>query len=161
MANAALVIKSEVPGKSLFEISGDLSGSIPALVAFANEQQPDAMKNAKLPLDLSALKGGVTLSLVSTIVLDKATGATKSVDYAINGVVQDFGSTAPLQGRTIGNGQLSFLVSQAGYRLYRAGRGRWVAGRCRGGRQDCRGRAAAGHAAERHTGRGRPQEDGV
>lgn len=117
VANAALVIKSEVPGESLFEISGDLSGSIPALVAFAKEQQPDALKNAKLPLDVSALKGGVTLSLVSTIVLDKASGATKSVDYAINGVVQDFGSTAPLQGRTIGNGQLSFLVSQAGYRL--------------------------------------------
>ena len=117
VANVALVIRSEVPGESLMEISGDLSGAIPAIIAFAKQQQPDAFKTAKMPVDIDALAGGVTLSLVSTIVLDKATGKTKSLDYAINGVMQDFGSTAPLQGHTIGNGQLSFLVSQAGYRL--------------------------------------------
>src|SRR5690606_7613839 len=66
---------------------------------------------------INGLAGNVSLSLVATIVNDKTTGANKRLDYAINGVVQDFGSSAPLQGHTIGNGQLSFVASQAGYRV--------------------------------------------
>ncbi len=36
---------------------------------------------------------------------------------SINGVVQDFGSTAPVQGHSIADGQLTFLASQAGYKV--------------------------------------------
>lgn len=117
LANVAFVIGSEKPDEAIYEISGDLSGGIPALVAFAQQQQPDALKSAKLPVDLGALQGNLTLSLVSTIVTDKATNQSKSLDYALNGVIQDFGSSAPLQGHAIGNGQLSFVVSQAGYKV--------------------------------------------
>ncbi len=117
LANVGFMIGSEVPGEALYEISGDLSGKIPALVAFAKEQQPEAMQKAQLPISLDALDGDLTLSVVSTITVDRSTGKTKSMDYAINGVVQDFGSRAPVQGHTIGDGQLSFLVSQAGYKV--------------------------------------------
>lgn len=117
LANVGFMIGSDTPGEALYEISGDLSGGIPAMVAFAEAQQPDAVKAAKLPVSLNDLDGDVTMSLVSTITVDKASGKTKSMDYALNGVVQDFGSNAPLQGHTIGDGQLSFLVSQAGYNV--------------------------------------------
>lgn len=117
LANVAFVIGSERPEEAIYEISGDLSGDVPAIIAFAEQQQPEALKSAKLPVDLTALTGNLTLSLVSTIVTDKKTNQTKSLDYAINGVLQDFGSSAPLQGHAIGNGQLSFVASQAGYKV--------------------------------------------
>jgi hypothetical protein len=107
---------SETPDEMIIEISGDLSGGIPALVALAKEQQPDLLKNNELPVDLGALDGALSLSLVSTIVLDRD-GETKSLDYAVNGVVQDFGSTEPLDSHQIANGQLSFVASQEGFDL--------------------------------------------
>ena len=116
VANAAMVMESERPNERIIEISGDISGGIAALVAFAKLQQPELLKGGDLPVALDALGGSLSLALVSTIVLDKA-GETKSVDYAVNGVVQDFASTAPLDNHTIANGQLSFVASQAGFRV--------------------------------------------
>jgi hypothetical protein len=116
VANVGFTMSSEAPGESIFEVSGDLSGSIPALVALAKEQQPDLLKSDDLPVDVEALDGALSLSLVSTTILGPD-NQPKSTDYAINGVIQDFGSTAPLEGRTIGNGQLSFVASQEGFRV--------------------------------------------
>jgi len=116
VANAAMVISSENTDERLIEISGDVSGGIPALIGLVKDQQPAALEDSKLPIDVTALGGDLTLSMVATIVLDKA-GKTKKLDYALNGVVQDFGSTAPLDNHTIANGQLSFVASQAGFKV--------------------------------------------
>ncbi|HEY9010795.1 MAG TPA: AsmA-like C-terminal domain-containing protein, partial [Devosia sp.] len=115
-ANAAMVMSSENTDERLIEISGDISGGIPALIALAKDQQPKALEDSKLPIDVTALGGSLTVSAVATIVLDKA-GKTKRMDYAINGVVQDFGSTKPLDNHSIANGQLSFVASQEGFRV--------------------------------------------
>jgi hypothetical protein len=116
VANAAMVMDSSSPQDRVIEISGDLSGAIPALVALAKEQQPDALAQNELPIDLDGLEGNLTLGLVATILLDDK-GATKNIDYAINGRVQDFASAAPIEDFTINNGQLSFSATQAGYRV--------------------------------------------
>ena len=104
------------PERQVLEISGDLSGRISSLVALLKEQQPEALEDSEIPFDVEALKGQLSLSLVSTIVLDDK-GETTSLDYAVNGVIQDFASTAPIENHTIGNGQLSFVASQQGYRV--------------------------------------------
>jgi len=119
LANVAFVSSSDPasPGDVIYEISGDLASGIPALIDLAKTQQPDMLKADTLPIDINGLAGNVSLSLVATIVNDKVTGANKRLDYAINGIVQDFGSTEPLQGHTIGDGQLSFVASQAGYKV--------------------------------------------
>src|SRR5690606_22258660 len=78
--------------------------------------QPESLEAAELPIDIDALTGNLSLSLVSTIVMNDK-GDTTSMDYAVNGVLQDFASTAPLEGRTIGNGQMSFVASQEGFRV--------------------------------------------
>jgi hypothetical protein len=109
----AVVIDSTSPG-TVFEVSGEIKSGIPALVALAKQQQPQAVANPQLPLDLNALAGDADVSLVSTITLDK-TGALKNLDYAVNGSVQNFASTAPVQGHQITDGQLSFTASQKGY----------------------------------------------
>lgn len=119
LANVAFVISSDpaAPGDVIYEISGDLASGIPALLDLAKTQQPDMLKGETLPIDLDTVSGKVSLSLVATIVNDKATGANKRLDYVINGIAQDLGSTAPFEGHTIGDGQLSFVASQAGYKV--------------------------------------------
>lgn len=119
LANVAFVIGSDpaAPGDVIYEISGDLASGIPALLDLAKTQQPDMLKSETVPIDLNTVSGKVSLSLVATIVNDKATGDNKRLDYVINGIAQDLGSTAPVQGHTIGDGQLSFVASQAGYKV--------------------------------------------
>lgn len=117
LANLGFVIGSDKPKQTIYEISGDVSGSIPALVDFVTKQQPQALKSGTLPIDLTTLNGDLTLSLVSTIVMDEGKSQPTSLDYAVNGVMQDFSSSAPLQGHVISGGQLSFLASQAGYKV--------------------------------------------
>jgi hypothetical protein len=116
LANAAMVMSSDVPGQRVIEISGDVSSGIPALVSLAKKQQPGALDSAKLPIDLASLGGNLNLALVATLELDKA-GAMKKLDYAINGTVQDFASTQPIQSHNITGGQLAFTASQQGYRV--------------------------------------------
>ncbi|ODT74494.1 MAG: hypothetical protein ABS76_36910 [Pelagibacterium sp. SCN 64-44] len=118
VTNPALVMDNSVPNESIVEISGDLSAPIPALLALAKEQQPEALTGVDLPVDLDSLTGSIDLGLVATIAMgDEATGRAMKIDYVANGAVKDFASTKPIQGRRIGNGQLAFSASQVGYQL--------------------------------------------
>ncbi len=116
--NPALVMDNSNPAESIVEISGDITAPIPALLALAKEQQPDAIAGVNLPIDLEAITGNIDLGLVATISLaDEETGKPMDVDYVVNGTVKDFASAEPIQDRRIGNGQLAFSASQDGYQL--------------------------------------------
>jgi hypothetical protein len=117
IANAAFIIGSNGDTEGVYEISGDLSGGIPALIAWTRENQPEALSQATLPINLDVLEGQVSLGLVATIVTDRTTNEPKSMDYAINGTLQDFGLSSPIDGHTVGRGQLSFRVTQAGFSI--------------------------------------------
>jgi hypothetical protein len=118
VSSPALVMDNSVPGESIVEISGDLSAPIPALLALVEQQQPEALANADLPIDLDSITGSVDLGLVATIALgDEEAGREMDIDYVVNGTVSDFASAEPIQGRTIGDGQLSFSANQDGYQL--------------------------------------------
>ncbi|KKB77432.1 hypothetical protein VW35_14860 [Devosia soli] len=114
----AMIFDTSDPAKSIFEVSGNLGAPIPALLAIAKQLQPDAINQAQLPLDLNSLEGNIDLGLVATIGLpEEDTGEAMDVDYVVTGSVADFASSAPIQDRTIGNGQLSFSATQDGYHL--------------------------------------------
>ncbi|MBJ3784491.1 AsmA-like C-terminal domain-containing protein [Devosia sediminis] len=118
VTSPALVMDNSVPGEAIVEISGDLNAPIPALLALVEQQQPDALAGAELPIDLDSITGTVDLGLVATIALgDEEAGREMDVDYVINGSVADFASAEPIQGRSIGGGQLHFSASQDGYQL--------------------------------------------
>ncbi|WEK06120.1 MAG: hypothetical protein P0Y65_07665 [Candidatus Devosia phytovorans] len=116
--NPALVMDNSDPSGSIMEISGDIAAPIPALLALANEQQPDLLSSVELPIDLGAITGSVDLGLVATVDLpDEARERPLKLDYVVNGKVADFASSQPIQNRRIGNGQLQFSASQDGYQL--------------------------------------------
>jgi hypothetical protein len=116
VANAALVMTSETPGESIVEVSGDLMGGIPAIAAIAKQFQPQALNQESMPVDLNALTGTLAVRLLSTTFLD-GQGTTTRQDFSINGHVQDFGTSEPIQGYKLANGQLSFMATQAGFRV--------------------------------------------
>jgi hypothetical protein len=117
VANAALVMTpTENPGESIVEVSGDLMGGIPAIAAIAKQFQPQAVSTESVPFDLNSLTGTLSVRLLSTTFLD-GTGATTRQDFSINGNVQDFGTSSPIQGYKLANGQLSFMATQAGFRV--------------------------------------------
>ncbi len=114
----ALVMDNSNPADRIVEISGDIVGGIPALVALAKDQQPEVLANAQLPVDVNALAGSIDVGLVATVKLaDEAAGTPMTYDYVLNGSVKDFASGEAIQGRTIGNGQLNFSASQLGYQM--------------------------------------------
>ncbi|SMQ64013.1 AsmA-like C-terminal region [Devosia lucknowensis] len=118
VTSPALVMDNSAAGESIVEISGDLNAPIPALLALVKQQQPDALASAELPIDLDSLTGTVDLGLVATIALgDEDAGRAMDIDYVVNGTVTDFASADPIEGRIIGNGQLSFSANQDGYQL--------------------------------------------
>ncbi|WP_299742896.1 hypothetical protein [Devosia sp.] len=118
VTNPALIMDNSDPSQGIAEISGDISGSIPSLLALAKSQQPDVVANAKLPIDLASITGSVNVGLVATIKLPNAkSGRELGFDYVLNGAVKDFASSQPIQDRKIGDGQLSFSASQDGYRV--------------------------------------------
>ena len=110
----ALVLDSGQPDATVFEISGEVKGGLPALVALAGKQQPELLNNSQLPLDPKALAGDTDVSLVSTITLD-GKGNLKNYDYAVNGAITNFASAVPVQGHKIAGGQISFTASQKGF----------------------------------------------
>ncbi|MGV8955897.1 MAG: hypothetical protein ACOH2M_32695, partial [Cypionkella sp.] len=118
VTNPALVMDNSDPAQGIAEISGNLTGSIPALLALAKSQQGDMVANLKVPLDLESLTGSLDLGLVATIRVPAAgSGKEPGFDYVLNGTLKDFASSQPIQDRKIGDGQLSFSASQDGYQL--------------------------------------------
>jgi hypothetical protein len=117
VANAAVVMTPGAnEGEQLVELSGDVSSKIPALSAILKQVQPDPLKGQKLPIDIATLDGSLNVRMLSTLTLD-AQMQTKKVDYTINGNVVDFGSSAPIQGHSFSDGQLSFMATPAGFRV--------------------------------------------
>ena len=116
VSNAAVVIESDAPDRRVIEISGDVGGGIPALVALAEQQQPQALASADLPMDLASLRGTLDVGVLATIKLG-ADGTPPGFDYVLKGSVADFSSSEPIQERKIGNGQLTFSATQAGYKV--------------------------------------------
>ncbi|MEO8686318.1 MAG: hypothetical protein ABI414_15940, partial [Devosia sp.] len=118
VTNPALVMDNSDPAMGIAEISGNLTGSIPALLALAKSQKGEMVEDLKVPLDLESLTGSVDLGLVATIKLPAAgSGREPGFDYVLNGGLKDFASSQPIQDHKIGNGQLSFSASQDGYQL--------------------------------------------
>lgn len=116
IANPALIMDYSSPDESIMEISGSLKSSIASLIALAEDQAPDVLANADLPVNVAALSGDVDLGLVATIGLpDEKTGREMDVDYVITGTLADFGSSEPIQDRRIGDGQLNFSATQDNY----------------------------------------------
>lgn len=118
VSNPAVVMDNGDVSNRVVEVSGDVSAPIPALLALARQQQPQALDALDLPIDPEALTGSVQMGLVTTIALaDPATGRPIDIDYVVNGSVADFASAKPIENHRIADGALTFSASQNSYQL--------------------------------------------
>ncbi len=110
----AFIIDTAAQDEVVYELSGDVRGDIPALLALARKQTDEPLDAAGLPVDPDALSGTVDGSVVATFVVGPDDDV-RSLDYAANGTVGNFSSAKPIKGYTLDEGDLTFSVSQAGY----------------------------------------------
>ncbi len=116
VSDAALIIDTKGVGSTVFELSGDVDGDIPSLLALTNEQSPGVLSSFDAPVAPETLSGMVKGSLVATIVME-ADDTVRSVDYAVNAAVDDFASSVPIENVSIDDGDLTFSVTPAGYSI--------------------------------------------
>lgn len=116
--NPALIMDNSVASESVIEVSGDVSGAIPAMLTLVKQQQPGLLEHTDLPVNLNAVTGNVDVGMVTTITIPKAsTGRELAVGYVLNGRISDFSSSEPILDRKVSNGQLAFSASQDNYQL--------------------------------------------
>ena len=114
--NGAIILDTENPKSTIYELSGDISGTINALVAFSRKYLPDVLDEENIPLELDALGGDVNGSLVTTLSVNND-GEIENVDYAANGNIDNFVSQNKIAGYKIDKGQFNFLANSRGYSL--------------------------------------------
>jgi hypothetical protein len=124
IANAAFLNQDTSLLEQVFEISGDVSGSVPALVKVANREPLDLLKDFQLGYDLDALAndvaGETAATVIATIAMDES-GQMVGTDYALNGTVSDLRTIRDIEGFSVGDTQLSYTASQEGFLVVGSG----------------------------------------
>ena len=113
-SNSSIIIDGEVHNSSVFELSGDILGDLPAIISLGEVIMPDELEKANLAIDPHSLNGKVKASLLSTFVLREDEEMDK-IDYAANGIVSELYSKQDIGGYSFENGNLSFAMTQLGY----------------------------------------------
>lgn len=124
VANAAFLNQDTSAEAQVFEISGDVSGTVPALVTLANREPLNLLDDFEFGMDLeelaSQIDGTVHTTVIATIANDDA-GRMVGSDYALNGTVDNLQTNSPIEGISLSDANLSFTASQEGFRV--VGRG--------------------------------------
>ncbi len=115
VANGAIIIDSKNSNSNLYELSGDISAPLTALIAFFRKYLPNMLDEENIPLKLDSLKGDVKGAIVTTLLFNNE--KLENIDYALNGRISNFTSSEALAGYKIDNGQFSFSATQNGYNL--------------------------------------------
>ncbi|MBJ6987036.1 hypothetical protein [Devosia sp. MC521] len=113
--NPGFVLDNSSPDQTVMELSGDVLGAIPSVVAFAKAHRPQILEQLQLPLDIETLSGEVDVNVVTTLIT--APDKPEQVDYVINGGLSRFGSSRPVEGRVIRDAELQIAATQHAYRF--------------------------------------------
>ncbi|WP_404403814.1 AsmA-like C-terminal region-containing protein [Pelagibacterium halotolerans] len=123
--NAAFLNQDTTARRPIFEISGDISGAVPDLLALADDPAFGTPDTATSPLDIAELKsklsGTAHATVIATLGLDDI-GQVERVDYTLNGTVTGLSTREPVGGYEVSDASLSFTASQAGFNANGNGR---------------------------------------
>ncbi|WP_299347814.1 AsmA-like C-terminal domain-containing protein [uncultured Maritalea sp.] len=114
--NAAYLNKDSGAKEQLFEISGQLKGSVSTLVSIANKEPLNLLKDFDVEYRPEDLEGEANVQVIATVSRDEG-GKPKGLDYTLNGTVADFTSKFPIEGHVVSDGAVQFTASQSGYRI--------------------------------------------
>ncbi|HWJ86796.1 MAG TPA: hypothetical protein VNS12_01835 [Pelagibacterium sp.] len=118
--NAAYINQDVSATEQIFEVSGDVSGPVPAILGAASGDSMTLLDDFDTDIDLAQLardlSGQVATTVIATIATDD-TGRLVSTDYALNGVISNLASVRPIQGFSFSDSSLAFTASQEGFRV--------------------------------------------
>jgi AsmA-like protein len=114
LSDIALLNNDFTLPEQVVELSGDLSGELPSLVALADSDIAKGVEGFDLSFNADDLTGQADITIIATVRLDGG-GEVLGADYTANGRITGFSSNVPIEGRVIENGELTFTASQEGY----------------------------------------------
>lgn len=120
ITNAAFINQDVSADEQIFEISADVSGSVPGILSIAASQTLNLLEDFDFGVDLADLADDLTGQVQSTVIATIATDQTGQLartDYALNGSVTGLASREPLEGISFDSGDFGFTASQLGYRI--------------------------------------------
>ncbi|WP_127143460.1 hypothetical protein [Pelagibacterium montanilacus] len=124
VTHAAYLNQDTSAPEQVFEISGDISGSVPALMELANSDGLDLLSDVEFGFDFDDLvadvDGDTAVTAIATIATD-TTGQVIDADYALNGTVSALRTLRPIDGVSLDDMGLAFTASQEGFRVTGAG----------------------------------------
>lgn len=120
ITNSAYINQDISASEQIFEISGDVTGSVPAILRIATDETLDLLEEFDIGIDIADLAedltGQVQSTIIATIETDD-TGRLAKTDYTLNGSITDMASSEPIQGIAFAGGDFAFTASQAGFRV--------------------------------------------
>lgn len=114
ISNAAYLNRNTFPKDQVFEISGDLKGDVSTLISIASKEPLNLLEDFDLEYKPEDLTGAAAINVIATI-SQFGDGKPEGLDYTLNGSVDNFASSVPIEGREVKEGDLQFTASQAGY----------------------------------------------
>lgn len=120
ITNAAYINQDISAAEQIFEISGDVTGSVPGILEIASRETLELLEDFDIGVDIEEiaddLTGQVQSTIIATIETDD-TGRSTETDYTLNGSITDLASREPIQGVVFDDGDFNFTASQAGFRV--------------------------------------------
>jgi len=124
ITNAAFLNQNTAAAEQVLELSGDISGSVNAIVAMANGEPLNLLREIEVGYDIneiaSQVEGNVTTTVIATLIMDEA-GEIVNADYALNGSVSGARSRNPIEGYSFEDVRLAFTASQEGFEVNGSG----------------------------------------
>jgi len=118
--NAVFFNQDSSAPNQIYEVSGDVTGAIPALLTALDSEPIDLIDGLGLGYDVAGLAGRLTgtstTTIIGTLVMDD-TGRMVDADYALNGTVTDLATVQPVEGFDIADGAFFYTASQEGFRI--------------------------------------------
>ncbi|MEX0627753.1 MAG: hypothetical protein WD230_03880, partial [Cucumibacter sp.] len=99
-----------------FEVSGEASGDLASLTSIANQEPFRLLEDIDLGITPDDLSGHARMTVIAQVSQDE-TGKLTGTDYTLNGTVENFASSAPVEGRMITEGNLTLVSSRSGYQV--------------------------------------------
>lgn len=120
VSNAAYINQDISASEQVFEVSGDVSGPVPAILEAVTSDTLNLLEDLDLGIDPGALARDVTGEVAGTVIATVETddaGQLVGTDYALNGSITDMASRQPIEGISFSDADLTFTASQEGFRV--------------------------------------------
>ncbi len=113
--NGSFILDIGEKDKTIYELSGDVKGKIPAFLQFMRKYFPKILQEDKLAIKFDDFNADIDSSIVATITSEN--DEIINIDYAATGRAKNFASKSKLAGYEIKEADFNFALNQDSYNI--------------------------------------------